>query len=169
MKKEDVLLRMIAISGELPAELVSEVVGSESYAAVLVTKLKKEGFISVRNSGGYKGYILRSKGKKYLLTSYEEDLSFFLSGSAQTNHIKSEPDKRLRLHRMSEVWVYFWKIGIKIFKARNQILEMVLRKVGKRQSITAVWSIRRVPMQSRAPEPVGYYLPGKVLMLFITL
>ena len=54
MKKEDVLLRMIAISGELPAELVSEVVGSESYAAVLVTKLKKEGFISVRNSGGYK-------------------------------------------------------------------------------------------------------------------
>ena len=41
MKKEDVLLRMIAISGELPAELVSEVVGSESYAAVLVTKLKK--------------------------------------------------------------------------------------------------------------------------------
>lgn len=80
MKKEDVLLRMIAISGELPAELVSEVVGSESYAAVLVTKLKKEGFISVRNSGGYKGYILRSKGKKYLLTSYEEDLSFSYPG-----------------------------------------------------------------------------------------
>lgn len=41
MKKEDVLLRMIAISGELPAELVSEVVGSESYAAVLVTETKK--------------------------------------------------------------------------------------------------------------------------------
>ena len=49
MKKEDVLLRLIAISGEMPAELVREVVGSESYAAVLVTKLKKEGFISVRN------------------------------------------------------------------------------------------------------------------------
>ena len=89
MKKEDVLLRLIAISGEMPAELVREVVGSESYAAVLVTKLKKEGFISVRNSGGYKGYILRSKGKKYLLTSYEEDLSFFLTGSPQTKHIKS--------------------------------------------------------------------------------
>lgn len=132
MKKEDVLLRMIAISGELPAELVSEVVGSESYAAVLVTKLKKEGFISVRNSGGYKGYILRSKGKKYLLTSYEEDLSFFLSGSAQTNHIKSEPDKRLRLHRMSEVWVYFWKIGIKIFQSQKPDLGNGFEKSGKK-------------------------------------
>ena len=132
MKKEDVLLRLIAISGEMPAELVREVVGSESYAAVLVTKLKKEGFISVRNSGGYKGYILRSKGKKYLLTSYEEDLSFFLTGSAQTNHIKSEPDKRLRLHRMSEVWVYFWKIGIKIFQSQKPDLGNGFEKSGKK-------------------------------------
>ena len=69
MKKEDVLLRMIAISGELPAELVSEVVGSESYAAALVTKLKKEGFISVRNSGGYKGYILQEQREK--VSSYQ--------------------------------------------------------------------------------------------------
>lgn len=169
MKKEDVLLRLIAISGEMPAELVREVVGSESYAAVLVTKLKKEGFISVRNSGGYKGYILRSKGKKYLLTSYEEDLSFFLSGSAQTNHIKSEPDKRLRLHRMSEIWVYFWKIGIKIFQSQKPDLGNGFEKVGKKQSITAVWSIRRVQMRSKAPEPAGYCLPRRALMSSITL
>ena len=71
MKKEDVLLRLIAISGEMPAELVREVVGSESYAAVLVTKLKKEGFISVRNSGGYKGYILRSKSSGGFQTKSE--------------------------------------------------------------------------------------------------
>lgn len=31
MKKEDVLLRLIAISGELPAGLVGEIVESESY------------------------------------------------------------------------------------------------------------------------------------------
>ena len=108
MKKEDVLLRLIAISGELPAGLVGEIVESESYAAALITRLKKENSISVRNAGGYKGYVLRRKGKRYLLERYEDDLSFFLSGSAQTNHVKSEPEKRLRLYRMSEVWVFLW-------------------------------------------------------------
>ena len=54
MKKEDVLLRLIAISGELPAGLVGEIVGSESYAAALITRLKKENYISVRNAGGFK-------------------------------------------------------------------------------------------------------------------
>ena len=57
MKKEDVLLRLIAISGELPAGLVGEIVESESYAAALITRLKKENYISVRNAGGYKGYL----------------------------------------------------------------------------------------------------------------
>ena len=51
MKKEDVLLRLIAISGELPAGLVGEIVESESYAAAINTRLKKENYISVRKAG----------------------------------------------------------------------------------------------------------------------
>lgn len=132
MKKEDVLLRMIAVSGELPAGLVGEIVGSETYAAALITRLKKENYISVRNAGGYKGYVLRSKGKRYLLEKYEEDLSFFLSGSAQTNHVKSELEKRLRLHRMSEVWVFFWKMGIEIFQSQKPDLGNGFEKSGKK-------------------------------------
>ena len=166
MKKEDVLLRMIAVSGELPAGLVGEIVGSETYAAALITRLKKENYISVRNAGGYKGYVLRGKGKRYLLERYEDDLSFFLSGSAQTNHVKSEPEKRLRLYRMSEVWVFLWKMGIEIFQ--SQILEMGLKKVGKKQCIMAVWNTKRAQKQSRVPEPAACYLPGIQLMSFIT-
>lgn len=132
MKKEDVLLRLIAISGELPAGLVGEIVESESYAAALITRLKKENYISVRNAGGYKGYVLRGKGKRYLLERYEDDLSFFLSGSAQTNHVKSEPEKRLRLHRMSEVWVFFWKMGIEIFQSQKPDLGNGFEKSGKK-------------------------------------
>lgn len=41
MKKEDVLLRLIAISGELPAGLVGEIVESESYAALLDYQAEK--------------------------------------------------------------------------------------------------------------------------------
>ena len=166
MKKEDVLLRLISISGELPAGLVGEIVESESYAAALITRLKKENYISVRNAGGYKGYVLRGKGKRYLLERYEDDLSFFLSGSAQTNHVKSEPEKRLRLYRMSEVWVFLWKMGIEIFQ--SQILEMGLKKVGKKQCIMAVWNTKRAQKQSRVPEPAACYLPGIQLMSFTT-
>lgn len=166
MKKEDVLLRLIAISGELPAGLVGEIVESESYAAALITRLKKENYISVRNAGGYKGYVLRGKGKRYLLERYEDDLSFFLSGSAQTNHVKSEPEKRLRLYRMSEVWVFLWKMGIEIFQ--SQILEMGLKKVEKKQCIMAVWNTKRAQKQSRVPEPAACYLPGIQLMSFTT-
>ena len=132
MKKEDVLLRLIAISGELPAGLVGEIVGSESYAAALITRLKKENYISVRNAGGFKGYVLRSKGKRYLLEKYEDDLFFFLSGSAQTNHVKSEPEKRLRLYRMSEVWVFFMKMGIEIFQSQKPDLGNGFEKSGKK-------------------------------------
>ena len=132
MKKEDVLLRLIAISGELPAGLVGEIVESESYAAALITRLKKENYISVRNAGGYKGYVLRGKGKRYLLERYEDDLSFFLSGSAQTNHVKSEPEKRLRLYRMSEVWVFLWKMGIEIFQSQKPDLGNGFEKSGKK-------------------------------------
>ena len=166
MKKEDVLLRLIAISGELPAGLVGEIVESESYAAALITRLKKENYISVRNAGGYKGYVLRGKGKRYLLERYEDDLSFFLSGSAQTNHVKSEPEKRLRLYRMSEVWVFLWKMGIEIFQSR--IWEMGLKKVGKKQCIMVVWNTKRAQKQSRVPEPAACYLPGIQLMSFTT-
>lgn len=132
MKKEDVLLRLIAISGELPAGLVGEIVGSETYAAALITRLKKEHYISVRNAGGFKGYVLRSKGKRYLLKKYEDDLFFFLSGSAQTNHVKSEQEKRLRLHRMSEVWVFFMKMGIEIFQSQKPDLGNGFEKSGKK-------------------------------------
>ena len=132
MKKEDVLLRLIAISGELPAGLVGEIVESESYAAALITRLKKENYISVRNTGGFKGYVLRSKGKRYLLEKYEDDLFFFLSGSAQTNHVKSEPEKRLRLYRMSEVWVFFMKMGIEIFQSQKPDLGNGFEKSGKK-------------------------------------
>lgn len=168
MKKEDVLLRLIAISGELPAGLVGEIVESESYAAALITRLKKENYISVRNAGGYKGYVLRGKGKRYLLERYEDDLSFFLSGSAQTNHVKSEPEKRLRLYRMSEVWVFLWKMGIEIFQSQKPDLGNGFEKSGKKQCIMAVWNTKRAQKQSRVPEPAACYLPGIQLMSFTT-
>lgn len=123
MKKQDTLLRMIAICGELPAKLTGQVVGSDSYAAALITRLKQGGYISVRSRDGCRGYVLKAKGRRYVLDAYEADTAFFLCGAVQTSHVKSEVGKRIRLHRMSEVWVFLWKAGVCIFQSQKPSLE----------------------------------------------
>ena len=47
-KKGDILLKMIAISGEMPANLPEKIVGSKSYTASLITDLKKKGYLLLR-------------------------------------------------------------------------------------------------------------------------
>lgn len=125
MKKQDRLLLMIAICGELPANLTGRVVGSDSYAAVLITRLKQEGYISVRSKDGCRGYVLKAKGRRHVLEVCGEDAGFFLHGAIQTSHVKSEVDKRIRLHRMSEVWVFLWKTGVCIFQSQKPAWGMV--------------------------------------------
>lgn len=119
MKKQDELLLLIAVSGELPADLAGVIIGSDSYAATIITRLKKEGYISVRNKSGCKGYVLRMQGKRYLLQEYESEVGYFLQGAIETNHVKSEVQKRIRLHRMSKAWVFHWKMGIPIFRSKK--------------------------------------------------
>lgn len=113
----DELLLLMAISGELPAGWTGAAVGSDSYAAALVTRLKREGYLTVRSKDGIKGYLLRARAKRDLLEAYGEDVALYLSGAGATSHVKSEPEKRLRLHRMSMVWVFCHRAGIRIFKS----------------------------------------------------
>ena len=103
MDRKDELLLLIAVSGEIPSDWIGRAVGSESYAAVLLTRLKREGEVKLRSKDGIRGYLLRNKAKQYLLVHYWDDVRLYLSGANSTNHVKSEPEKRLRLHRMSMV------------------------------------------------------------------
>ncbi len=117
--RKDELLLLIAVSGEIPSDWVGRAVGSESYAAALLTRLKREGEVKLRSKDGVRGYLLRNKAKQYLLVHYGEDVRLYLSGANSTNHVKSEPEKRLRLHRMSMVWIYFHHAGIRIFQSEK--------------------------------------------------
>lgn len=103
LDRKDELLLLVAVSGELPADWIGIAVGSESYGAALITRLKKEGMLRQRKKDGLWGYLLSAKAKRYLLARYPEDVERYLMGSSSTNLVKSEPDKRLRLHRMSMV------------------------------------------------------------------
>jgi len=114
-KKSDLLLKMVAISGEMPANLPEKIVGSKSYAASLITDLKKRGYLLLRYRDGVRGYVLGKRGKNYLLQYYHQDMDRYLTGASETNHVKSEREKRLRLHRMSQTWTYFFIHGNLIF------------------------------------------------------
>ncbi|WP_283683468.1 hypothetical protein [Parablautia sp. Marseille-Q6255] len=130
LRKRDSLLRMIAVCGEMPVQLVGKVVESDSYAASLLTGLKKDGYISVRNKDGYRGYVLREKGRRHMLEYCREDTAYFLQESLQTAHVKSELKKRVRLHRMSEVWIFFWKMGVRIFRSQKPVWGKGIEKNG---------------------------------------
>lgn len=118
-ERKDELLLLMALCGEMPADWVGCAAGSDSYGAALLTRLRREGFIKLRSGNGLRGYLLRTKGKRYLLEKYQEDVESFLSGSVSTNHVKSEPEKRLRLHRMGMVWIACHAVGIRIFHSEK--------------------------------------------------
>lgn len=103
-------------------------------AAQKAAHTSQAAYISVRNKAGWKGYVLRAKGKRYVLSQYGEDTAFFLQGSVETNHVKTEIEKRLRLYRMSKVWVFFWKTGIPIFRSQKPELFCSASEFGRGQT-----------------------------------
>ena len=135
LDKRDELLLLIAVSGEIPADWIGIAVGSESYGAALITRLKKEGMLRQRKKDGLWGYLLSIKAKRYLLDRYREDVEMYLGGASSTNHVKSELDKRLRLHRMSMVWIFCRKVGIGVFFHQKPALPWEMGRETKEEMI----------------------------------
>jgi len=126
--RADELLMAIAACGELPAQLVPDVVRSASYAAALITKLKEENRIGCRFKDGLKGYVLHRKGKNYLMAAFPERMRPFLEGDASLYPVKSEQSKRLRLHRMAYAWVQLYGLGADTFSGEFPICSGVSRQ-----------------------------------------
>lgn len=117
--KRELLLALVAVSGELQADMAVYALGSAAYTAALITKLKKEGLLAVRSREGAKGYVLREKGKKLLMHCYPGSFDCLFHGASETNHVKSEITRRLRLHRMSMAWAFGLRMGMRIFPAEK--------------------------------------------------
>ena len=65
---------------------------------------------------GLRGYRLTAAAKKLLLEHNPERFSFYLSGACATNHIRSEPEQRLRLHRVSQTLITMRNANVSIFR-----------------------------------------------------
>lgn len=110
------LLSLIAVCGEFPADLLSHIPGSTSYLESLVWTLKREGLLRTYYRDRLRGYRLGRRAKQLLLQAQPERFSFFLTGNTDTNLLKSEVTRRLRLHRIAELYVRMQNAGAAIFR-----------------------------------------------------
>lgn len=116
------ILELTAICGELPTDLLSRLPGSDSYKEVVITSLKKDGLIRTHYKDRLRAYRLSRKAKDCLLSQSPDRFSFYLSGNADTNRIRSEVPRRLRLHRIAESYVLMQNAGVSIFRDEKPFL-----------------------------------------------
>lgn len=116
------LLKLTAICGELPADLLFRLPGSSSYKESVITSLKKDGLLRTHYKDRLRAYRLSRKAKDYLLSQSPDRFSFYLSGNADTNRIRSEVPRRLRLHRIAESYVMMQNAGVSIFRDEKPFL-----------------------------------------------
>lgn len=110
------LLELIAISGEFPAGALHRLTGANTYKEKLITGLKGEKLIRTHYKNKLRGYRLTTTAKKMLLEENYDRFSFFLEGNVETNLLKSEITRRLRLHRISEVYLTMHNAGVQIYR-----------------------------------------------------
>lgn len=110
------LLEMVAVCGEFPAELTYRLTGSTSYKETVTWLLKKEKLLRVYYRDKLRGYRLGRRAKARLLTDNPERFSFYLTGNVDTNLLKSEATRRIRLHRIAEVCVAMQNAGVAVFR-----------------------------------------------------
>ena len=99
------VLALTALSGELPAALVSRLPASDTYKEYAVKQLKRDNLLRTFYRNGVRGLRLTTTAKRLLLECWPDQFLPYLSGSSETNQLKSEVVRRLRLHRMAEVLV----------------------------------------------------------------
>ena len=109
------LIIMIALSGEFPATMVSRLPGADTYKEFAVKRLKRDKLIRSFYRDGLRGLRLTSTAKKLLLTAYPIWFQPTLTGNTETNYLKSEITRRLRLHRMAEMLLVMNNTGISTF------------------------------------------------------
>ena len=116
------LLELIAICGEFPADLINRLPESPSYLETVIRSLKQDKLLKTFYRDKLRGYRLSGSAKAFLLAQNPDRFSFYLTGSSDTNLLKSEPARRLRLHRLAEVYVLMMNSDVPVFRDEKPAL-----------------------------------------------
>lgn len=109
------LLTLVALSGELPTNQISRLPSTPGYRAKILKALKRDGLLVSYYRNGLRGLRLTLAAKKQLLAEHPDRFRTCLSGVTETNRLKSDIPRRLRLHRMAEVLVTMFNADVVVF------------------------------------------------------
>lgn len=116
------LLTLTAISGEYPTSQVARLPGGGSYKENLLTRLRRSKLLRTYYRDGLRGLRLTASAKALLLAEQPEQFRPYLTGNTETNALKSEVTRRLRLHRMAEVLTTMFNADIFLFWDEKEAL-----------------------------------------------
>ncbi|MDD7143086.1 hypothetical protein [Bariatricus sp. SGI.154] len=109
------LLELIGICGEFPSDQLNRLFTSPSYAEKIITELKAEKLIRPHYKDKLRGYRLTKRSKELLLAYYPDRFHCYLSGNTETNVIRSEPSRRIRLHQKAQTYLTLLHAGIPFY------------------------------------------------------
>ena len=109
-------LELVAVSGDFPVWLLKRLPGQPAYKDSVVKKLKRTGLLRTFYRDGLRTFRLGWPAKELLVQENPERFSFFLTGTAETNRLKSEKTRRLRLIRMAAMYTMMWNARVEIFR-----------------------------------------------------
>ena len=110
------ILSLIAVSGELPANQIKRLSGGGRYKEEKIKELKTKKLIYTYYRDKLRGYRLMSETKNMLLDDNKDRFKFFFTGNADTNILKSEITRRLRLQSIAETVVTMQNSGVSIYQ-----------------------------------------------------
>ena len=109
------LLTLTALSGEFPTAQISRLPSTGAYQEKILKSLKGEKLLRTYYRDGLRALRLTTAAKKLLVDKWPDRFLPYLSGSTETNVLKSEVPRRLRLHRMAEVLVTMLNANVTVF------------------------------------------------------
>lgn len=113
------ILALTAICGELPADQLNRLPGGDSYKKKVVQAFKAQKLLRTFYRDRLRGYRLTKSSKSLLCDTNPDRFSFALTGAAETNHVKTEITRRLRLHRVAETTVTMQNAGVEIHRDKK--------------------------------------------------
>ena len=138
------LLSLTAISGEFPTDQLNRLPGSPYYLESVVTALKKDGLLRTYYRDKLRGYRLGPRAKATLLDSRPDRFASYLTGDTDTNRLKCEIDRRLRLHRLAETYMTMDNAGVCVYRDEKPAIFAPEGYAGSRIVYPAFFSSREV-------------------------
>lgn len=115
-----------------------------TYLESVVTALKKDGLLRTYYRDKLRGYRLGPRAKATLLDSRPDRFASYLTGDTDTNRLKCEIDRRLRLHRLAETYMTMDNAGVCVYRDEKPAIFAPEGYAGGRIVYPAFFSSREV-------------------------